>query len=196
MGYALQFMASYLAWVLLVWPFRTGAAWELLLKSFRAGIPAGTHELLTGLPAVMVSGGWQELLAGLPVALFCAVAFGKLFPRNVGKVRNPLRWLFAAAWLAALGWDLVLGGLDAAWQTLFPRESARPAIVRVRTAVRSDAGRFALALSLSVAPGMVLLDIVGQDLYIYWADALTESPSLRAELTVGRVEELVRRVFD
>ena len=66
----------------------------------------------------------------------------------------------------------------------------------MRTAVRSEAGRSALAFSLGLAPGMVVLDVVGQDLYIYWADALTDSPSLRAELTVGRFEELVRRVFD
>jgi multisubunit Na+/H+ antiporter MnhE subunit len=178
MGYVPQFVASYAVWVLLTWPFAGGS----------------------------LAPGWQqELLAGLPAAALCAAAFGKIFPRTAVSLREPLRWLlsvvvrlvFAVAWLAALCWNAVLGGLDSAWRALRPQPAAgRPAIVRVRTTVRSDAGRFALALSLSLSPGMVAVDMVGQDIYVHWADALTDSPGLRAELTVGRFEELVRRTFD
>jgi multicomponent Na+:H+ antiporter subunit E len=173
MSYVVQFVLSYAFWVLLVWPFDPSSPERLLVR-----------------------GGGADLLAGVAVAGLVAAVFGRSFPRHPSKLKDPLRWLrfvwflwtFACAWFSA--------AMDIAYRVLHLRLPVRPAVVRVRTSVRSDMGKFMLVSSLNLTPGTLVVDVVGQDLYVHWMNTVTDSPELRAELIVGRFEEVLGKVFD
>jgi multicomponent Na+:H+ antiporter subunit E len=172
MSYVIQFILSYLFWVLLVWPF-----------DFASG-------------KLLASGGGADLIAGLAVAAMAAAVFGRMFPRNAGKLFSPLRYLFFACYLLIAVWALLAGCVDVAYRSLHLRVPVRPSIVKVRTSIRSEMGRMLLANSISLAPGTLVVDIVGQDLYVHWSNTLTDSPEIRRELLVGRFEDVLKRVFD
>jgi len=172
MNYVVQFILSYLLWVLLVWPFDPSS------------------------DALLVRGGGADLLAGLAVAALSAAVFGRMLPRNVGRLFSPLRYLFFCAYVLIAVWSLLAGCLDILYRTLHLRVPVRPSIVKVRTAIRSDMGRMLLANSVSLAPGTMAVDLVGQDLYVHWNCTLTDSPEIRTELLVGRFEGVLKRVFD
>ncbi len=172
MSYVIQFILSYLLWVLLVWPF-----------DFASG-------------KLLAAGGGADLIAGLAVAAMAAAVFGRMFPRDTGKLFSPLRYFFFVYYLFITIWELLAGCADAAYRTLHLRVPVRPSIVKVRTSIRSEMGRLLLANSVSLAPGTLVVDVVGQDLYVHWNYTLTDSPEIRTELLVGRFEGVLKRVFD
>jgi multicomponent Na+:H+ antiporter subunit E len=169
MSYAIQFLMSYLLWVLLVWPFGKDG---------------------------LVPGGGQDLLAGLAVAALCAGVFGRTFPRHPERLLSPVRYLYFLVYLPVFVWACLMANLDVAYRVLHLRLPIRPAIVKIRTSIKSEMGKFILANSITLTPGTLTVDVVGQDLYIHWINAVTESPELRAELIAGRFEDLLKRIFD
>lgn len=171
MNYAIQFVISYLLWVLLVWPFDPG-------------------------PDFLVELGAQDLIAGVLVAGLCAAVFGRTFPRHPAKMLDPLRWLWLLVYIPVFLWACFLANLDVAYRVLHLRLPIRPAIVKIRTSIKSDMGKFMLANSITLTPGTLTVDVVGQDLYVHWINVVTDSPQLRTELIAGRFERLLKRIFD
>jgi len=172
MGYVVHFVMGYLLWVLLVWPFDPSSA------------------------NLLAAGAGGDLAVGAAVAALSAAIFGRLFPRHAGKLLSPLRYCFFLYFLLLLIWALASGVLDAAYRVLHLRVPVRPSIVKVRTSMRSEMGRFCLANCITLAAASLTVDMVGQDIYVYWADTVTDSPELRAEVLVGRFEGVLKRVFD
>ena len=166
MSYVIQFLFCYVLWLLLVWPFSG---------------PPGTG---------------QDIIAGVVVAALAAAIFGKAYPRHPGRVIDPVRWFWMLVYIPIFAWACVLANLDVAYRVLNVKLPIRPAIVKVRTRIKSDMGKFVLANSITLTPGTLSVDIVGQDLYIHWINCTTDSPQERAELILGRFESLLTRIFD
>ena len=56
-------------------------------------------------------------------------------------------------------------------RVITPRVRINPAIVEVKTKLKSKLGRLALANSITLTPGTLTADIEGDTLYIHWIDA-------------------------
>jgi multicomponent Na+:H+ antiporter subunit E len=171
MSYVLQFLMCYAVWVLLVWPFSPG---------------------MTG----WAPGAGQELVAGALVAGLAATLFGGVFPRHAGRVLNPMRYLWFGLYVPSFAIACVLANLDVAYRVLHLRLPIRPGIVKVRTGLKSEMGRLIMAHSIALIPGTLVVDMVGQDMYVHWINVSTDSAELRAELILGNFEWLLKKVFD
>lgn len=210
MKYVCMFVMSLLLWLLLVWPFRGGVADVLraavpgtaasatsveedAFEAAPAGSPASLKREKRGLFA---PGAGQDLLAGVLVAVLAAALFGRNFPMHAGRLLHPARYLWLLLYLPVFVWACVLANLDVAYRVLHLRLPIKPAIVKVRTSLRSDMGKFILANSVTLTPGTLSVDIVGQDLYIHWINAREGSPQERAEMILGRLEAILKRVFE
>jgi len=174
MSYVIQFLMCYLLWVLLVWPFSSAAA--------------------SG--GALAPGGAQDLLAGILVAAASAAIFGRVFPRHPGRVLHPLRYLWLLVYIPVVIWACLVANLDVAYRVLHLRLPIRPGIVKVRTGLKSEMGKIILANSITLTPGTLTVDIVGQDLYVHWINVSSDSAQLRAEIILGQFEEILKRVFD
>lgn len=113
----------------------------------------------------------QELIAGLVVALVVT-----LISRPHLDIFNGLRFTPAAipAFFAYLGLfilALIRANLDVARRVLSPSLPLRPALVEVRTELRSPLGRLALANSITLTPGTLSVDVQADKLLIHWIDA-------------------------
>ena len=51
-----------------------------------------------------------------------------------------------------------------------PAMAIRPGVVDVRTRLRSPMGRLALANSIALTPGSLIIDLSGERLVLHWLD--------------------------
>ena len=112
----------------------------------------------------------QELVAGLLVASAVAVLAAGRQPLLAGirvTPGAPVAFLFYLAWLARA---LVLANLDMARRVLTPSLPIRPAMVHIKTSLRSELGRLTLANSITLTPGTLTVDIEEDTLIIHWID--------------------------
>lgn len=76
-----------------------------------------------------------------------------------------------------------------------PRIDIKPGIVRIRTRLKSPIGRLALANTIALTPGSLVIDFQGETLYIHWLDVQTTDPDKATEALAGPFETHLEKVF-
>lgn len=76
-----------------------------------------------------------------------------------------------------------------------PRIVIRPGIVRIKTKLRTPIGRLALANSIGLTPGSLVIDIKGEDLFIHWLDVKTTDTDEATRVIAGAFEKHLEKIF-
>lgn len=76
-----------------------------------------------------------------------------------------------------------------------PRINIHPGVVKIRTRLKSPIGRLALANTIALTPGSLVLDIKGETLYIHWLDVQTTDIDKATEALAGPFETHLEKVF-
>jgi multicomponent Na+:H+ antiporter subunit E len=79
---------------------------------------------------------------------------------------------------------------------LHPDLPIRPGIVKVRTSLTSDLARSFLAMSITLTPGTLVIDIVGHDLYVHSINITSDDPEAHTREIVRPFEPLLRKIFE
>ncbi len=111
-----------------------------------------------------------EWVAGLMVALIVT-----LISRPHLSIFSGLRFTPSAipsflAYLGAFIIALIRANLDMARRVLSPSLPLRPALVQVKTELRSPLGRLILANTITLTPGTLTVDVADDTLTIHWVD--------------------------
>lgn len=163
------FAAMFVFWILLTWPFSPEAA----------------------------AGAQQELLAGLVAASIVAWVMRDLVTRDLWRLANPARYAWAALYLLVLAYYVAKANVDVAYRVLHPRMPIRPGIVRVRSALRSDSARTALANSITLTPGTLTVDVDDTGtFYVHWINVKSIEDEDAARHILGRLEWLIQKIFE
>ncbi len=80
-----------------------------------------------------------------------------------------------------------------AWRVL--TRSFNPRVVHFRTRLKSDIARVALANSITLTPGTIVLALDDDHLIVHWLDASTCHSRLAGESIKGRFEALLKRIW-
>jgi len=72
----------------------------------------------------------------------------------------------------------------------------RPGIVKVRTTLKSDLGKTLLANSITMTPGTITVDIIGEYLYIHWIYVRSEDPEIYTRMITGAFEEYIKKIIE
>lgn len=75
------------------------------------------------------------------------------------------------------------------------RIDIRPGIVRIKTRLRTPVGRLALANSIALTPGSLVVDIEGDNLFIHWLDVKTTDPDEATRAIAGAFEDHLEKTF-
>ncbi len=129
-------------------------------------------------------------------ALIVGAALGSIYPDGVGKVLQPMRWVWLLLYLPYFLWYVLRANLDVALRVVHPDVPIRPGIVKVRTTLTSDMARTFLANSITLTPGTLTLDLDGEDVYVHWINIDTDEAARRTGEICGRFEPLLRRIFE
>lgn len=139
---------------------------------------------------------WHELLVGFLVALFAELMLGDIFPIEGVKIFHPRRffWLFVYFWVFL--WAMIRANFDVAYRVMNIYLPIHPGIVKVRTKLKTDLGRTFLANSITLTPGTMSIDMVGDHIYVHWINVQSPDIQKDTEIIVRRFEKLLERIFE
>jgi multicomponent Na+:H+ antiporter subunit E len=160
---------SYIIWFLLVWPF-----------------DPVTGELKM-----------QSTLVGIAVALFVGLYLGDKIPKQIGIGAVFRRIFWIIIYIPYFSWYVILANFDVVYRVIHPEMPIHPGIVKVKTNLKSPAGRTMLANSITLTPGTLTVDITDDGhLYIHWINVQAQDVEGATEHIVGRFERMIRRMFE
>jgi multicomponent Na+:H+ antiporter subunit E len=91
--------------------------------------------------------------------------------------------------------ELVKANLNMVRHVYAPDIGIRPGIVGVRTPLKSPIGRLALANSIALTPGSLILDLVDDRLVLHWLDVQTTDADEASKIIASPFENNLERVF-
>ncbi len=120
----------------------------------------------------MIVGGTQsdELIVGSITAFIISLVFAPRFVL-LGDIRlSPKALIAALMFIIVFIIELIKGAFDVAGRVVSPSLPINPGIVKVRTKLKSDIGRIALANAITLTPGTMTVETQDEFLYIHWID--------------------------
>jgi multicomponent Na+:H+ antiporter subunit E len=99
------------------------------------------------------------------------------------------------AYSGAFVLELVRANLNMMAYVYAPRIAIKPGIVKVRTRLQSPIGRLALANSIALTPGSLVMDIRDDTLFIHWLDVKTTDIDQATQALVIPFEKHLEKVF-
>lgn len=140
----------------------------------------------------------QELVVGAVVSAFIAVvSYEFLFHGGMRQKLHPKRLAYAMAYPFAYTWAEIKAHAKVIYYILHPRMPIKPGIVRVPTELRSDFGITGLANAITMTPGTLSVDVVGEEpsLYVHWINVDTTEPD-QTNMKIARpFERFLRGIF-
>jgi len=137
-----------------------------------------------------------NVIVGSAASLICTLIFARYFFENTGKLINPRRWFWFLVYLAVFIWSCIKANFDVAYRVLHPRMPIKPGIVKVRTTLKSEFARMLLANSITMTPGTLTVDIIGDDFYIHWIYIRSQDPETYTRMITGVFEKYIKNFVE
>ncbi|MDD2889090.1 MAG: Na+/H+ antiporter subunit E [bacterium] len=138
--------------------------------------------------------GWQELTMGVVVSLFVSLFFGDKF---LGiKIFSPVRIAWMLYYIPIWIYYCIVANIDVAKRVLSPKMLIKPGIVKIRTNLKTDLAKVMLANSITMTPGTMTVDILGDELYIHWIYVSTEKEIEATKIIASAFEKILKHIFE
>jgi multicomponent Na+:H+ antiporter subunit E len=137
-----------------------------------------------------------NLIVGSVAAVICSAIFGRYYFHSVYKFLQPQRYFWFLVYLVIFIWECIKANFDVAYRVLHPAMPIRPGIVKVKTTLKSEMARTLLANSITMTPGTIAVDIIGDYLYIHWIYVRSEDPEVYTGMITGAFEKYIKRIIE
>jgi len=138
---------------------------------------------------------WEEVLTGAVLAALVAAIGCTYFTRRGFTHFGPKKLFYLIIYIPVFFWEVVKANLDVAYRVLHPKMPIKPGIVLIKTELKSDTGKLALANSITLIPGTLTMDIAGDNLLIHWINVKSERPEEATRLIGSRFEPYLRGIL-
>jgi len=132
----------------------------------------------------------DELIAGGVTAVLVTLIAGPRLAILGGVRLSPLAPVHLIRYLGVFFAALLRANLDVARRVLSPSLPIRPGVVEVQTRLRSSLGRMLLANSITLTPGTLTIDVLGDRLLVHWIDC---SPGTDLAAATAAISESFER---
>jgi multicomponent Na+:H+ antiporter subunit E len=162
------FMAAFILWCLLVWPYSKAAGWD-----------------------------FQSILAGVAVSAGTALIFREALALHPGRFLNPRRWFWLLCYVPVFVYYCVKANVQVVYLVLHPAMPIKPGIVKVHTKLRSPAGITALANSITLTPGTMTVDATEDgEMYIHWISVKAPEEREATQEIAAPFEAFLQRIIE
>jgi multicomponent Na+:H+ antiporter subunit E len=166
------------------------------MKSHKAGVFIFTFlVLLAAWFLITGSAEIQEVLVGIVVALGVAAATAAVFTEQGLAHLAPRRLLYLLIYVPYYFYQVVVANLDVVYRVLSPSLPIKPGFVVVKTRLKTDSGKLALANSITLTPGTIVADVSGDELLVHWIYVRDESVEGATSSIVGPFEKWLEVIF-
>lgn len=138
----------------------------------------------------------QFVITGVIVSLLTAFLFGNMFVKNWNKVFQIKRYLWFLWYLVIFIWECIKANFDVAYRVLHPALPIKPGIVKAKVKLKTDIARTILANSITMTPGTLSVDIIGEYMFIHWICIRDENSETSCQGIVDRFENILARIFE
>jgi multicomponent Na+:H+ antiporter subunit E len=137
-----------------------------------------------------------NIIVGAVSSIISALFFGRVFITNVHKLLEPKRYFWFIIYLFIFIWECLKANVDVAYRVLHPAMPIWPGIVKLKTTLKSDMAKMFLANSITMTPGTISVDIIGDYLYIHWIYIRSEDPEVYTPIITGAFEKYIKRIIE
>jgi multicomponent Na+:H+ antiporter subunit E len=139
---------------------------------------------------------FPNIIVGSVASLITSLIFTRFFISNIYKLAQPKRYFWFIVYLFVFIWECIKANLDVAYRVLHPSMPIRPGIVKVKTTLTSDLAKMLLANSITMTPGTISVDIIGDCLYLHWIFVRSEDPEVYTKMITGAFENLIKKIIE
>jgi multicomponent Na+:H+ antiporter subunit E len=98
-------------------------------------------------------------------------------------------------YLGVFLYELVKANLNVMRYVFSPNIDIHPGIVEIKTQLQSPMGRLALANSITLTPGTLVVDMRGDSLFIHWINVTATDPVAATREVAGRFEKYLKVIY-
>ena len=125
-----------------------------------------------------------------------AAAFGWRYFSHIGLSRlTPKKLLYLILYIPIFFWAMIKANFDVAYRVIHPRMPINPGIVLIKTDLKSDSGKLALANSITLTPGTLTMDVKGENLLIHWINVKSTDTDEATRIISKRFERFLKVIF-
>jgi len=137
----------------------------------------------------------DTVLTGVVITAAIAFAFAA-FSRVYSVIRWSPRVVYTyLLYLGVFLYELVKANLNVMRYVYSPHIDIHPGIVEIRTGLQSPIGRLALANSITLTPGTLVVDMRGDSLFIHWINVTAMDPIAATQEIAGRFEKYLKVIY-
>jgi multicomponent Na+:H+ antiporter subunit E len=137
----------------------------------------------------------EALATGAFIAGVLAWIFVRSFPAWSDIRLSPSRLLHFIRYTSVFAVEMVRANLSMLRYVYAPRIDINPGIVKIKTRLQTPVGRLALANSIALTPGSLVVDLEGDTLTVHWLDVQTADPEEAGRLIAGPFERDLEKTF-
>lgn len=138
---------------------------------------------------------YDTVIAGVIISAVIALAFS-----TFARVYSVIRWspqvlYYYLKYLVVFFIELVKANVNVMRLVFSPRINITPGIVEIKTGLKSPIGRLALANTITLTPGTLVVDIKDDSLFVHCINiGSTDQTKATAEIS-GRFENLLKKIY-
>jgi multicomponent Na+:H+ antiporter subunit E len=137
----------------------------------------------------------ESIATGAVISAALAYVFVRSFPAWQDVRLSPARIIHFLRYTGIFLVEMVRANLTMLRYVYAPRIDIDPGIVRVKTRLKTPVGRLALANSIALTPGSLVIDLEGDTLIVHWLDVQTTDSEEATRLIVGPFERDLEKTF-
>ena len=137
----------------------------------------------------------DTVVAGIIISALIALAFA-----TFSGVYSVIRWsprvfYYYLQYLGVFFIELVKANITVMRLVFSPRIDIRPGIVEIKTDIKSPIGRLALANTITLTPGTLVVDIKDDSLFVHCINVGSTDQAKATEEISGRFEKLLKAIY-
>lgn len=137
-----------------------------------------------------------ELITGVVVSLVVVLITAKAAQCCGLDILLPNRLFYIFKYIVVFIIALLKANFDIARRVLSPSLPINPGIVEFETELKSDFAKMILANSITLTPGTITVDLVGDKYFIHWVDVKTQDSDEARKQIAGDFEKILVKIFN
>ncbi len=138
---------------------------------------------------------WQEVLIGAVLTMIISLLSIRLFTCCTISIFNPVKIFWMIWYFFVFLKALIIANFDVARRVISPSLPINPGIVKFKTKLKTNYSKMVLANSITLTPGTLSVDVVGDTFYIHWIDVETTDPEEAFKIIAEPFEKVLLKIF-
>ncbi len=138
----------------------------------------------------------DELITGAIVSLIIAFFTDRIFSCCGMKVLAPHKIIYFIQYFFVFIFALIKSNFDVAKRVISPDLPINPGIVKFETKLTNGFARMVLANTITLTPGTLTIDAIGNTFYIHWIDVVSVDPKIVYKEIAESFEKILIKIYE